>query len=101
MNKFPHDRGWLRKTYTGGGRNSDEGKVVVVVVIVLERLVRCCQVHWNRNPERIHKIRVIQVINNRVANTRTKMVGASATKTIGVSVRNILVKTIEWGYEMK
>jgi hypothetical protein len=28
MNKFPQDRGQLCDKYAGGGRNSDEGKVV-------------------------------------------------------------------------
>jgi hypothetical protein len=49
--------------------------------------------------EHTHKIRVIQHINRRAANTRTKMVGVSVTKTMGVSVMNILEKLIEWGFE--
>jgi hypothetical protein len=28
MNRSPHDCGWLRNKYAGGGRNGDEGKVV-------------------------------------------------------------------------
>jgi hypothetical protein len=28
MNKFPHDRGWLRDKYAGGGRDGNKGKVV-------------------------------------------------------------------------
>jgi hypothetical protein len=51
--------------------------------------------------ERTHRIRAIQLINNRVANTRTKIVGALATKTMGVLVMNILVEMIEWGCKMK
>jgi hypothetical protein len=51
--------------------------------------------------EHTHRIRVIQAINSRVANTSTKMVGASATKTMGVgaSMMNILIEMIEWGLE--
>jgi hypothetical protein len=111
MNKFPHDRGWLHETYTGGGRNGDEGKVVGegwsggcggdrprMASSMLSGLLEQESLAMT---EHTHKIRAIQVINNRVVNTRTKMVGASATKMIGVSVTNILVKTIEWGYEMK
>jgi hypothetical protein len=51
--------------------------------------------------EHTHKIRVIQVINNRVANTITKIVGASAMKTmgVGVSTMNILIEMTEWGLE--
>jgi hypothetical protein len=50
-----------------------------------------------------HKIRAIQAINSRVANTSTKMVGVSATKTMGVgaSKMNILIETIEWGFRMQ
>jgi hypothetical protein len=111
MNKFPHDRGWLRETYTGGGRDGNEGKVVD------EGLSRGCGGDYPQMAslmllgslgleslvmtKHTHKIRAIQLINNRVANTRTKMVGASATKMIGVSVVNILVEMIEWGYRMK
>jgi hypothetical protein len=50
-----------------------------------------------------HRIRAIQAINSRTANTSTKIVGVSATKTIGVGVStmNILTGTIEWGFRMK
>jgi hypothetical protein len=50
-----------------------------------------------------HKIRAIQVINSRAVNTSTKIVGASAIKTmgVGVSIMNILIATIEWGFRMK
>jgi hypothetical protein len=107
MNKFPHDQGWLRNKYAGGGRDSDEGKVVgegwsggcggdcprtassvSSGSLGLESLVMT---------ERTHKIRVIQAINNRVTNTRTKMVGALAMKMIGVSIVYILVRLVEWG----
>jgi hypothetical protein len=30
MNRFPHNRGWLRDKYVGGGRDGDNGKVVGV-----------------------------------------------------------------------
>jgi hypothetical protein len=111
INKFPHDRGQLHEMYTEGGRDSDKGKVVdeglsggcgsdhpqtassmLSGSLGLESLVMT---------KHIHRIRVIQLINNRVANMRMKMVGASATKTIGVSVMNILVEMIEWGYKME
>jgi hypothetical protein len=47
--------------------------------------------------EHTHKIRAIQVINSRVMNTSTKIVGVSATKTMGVgaSTMNILIEMIE------
>jgi hypothetical protein len=43
----------------------------------------------------------IQAITSRVVNTSTKIVGASAMKTmgVGVSTMNILIEMIEWGLE--
>jgi hypothetical protein len=106
MNKFPHDQGWLCEAYTGGGCDGNEDKVVdeglsggcggdhprtaslmLSGLLGLESLVMT---------KYTHRIRVIQLINNRVVNTRTKIVGALATKMIGVLVTNILVEMIEW-----
>jgi hypothetical protein len=109
MNKFPHDRGQLCKAYMGGGHDGDKGKVVD------EGLSGGCGSDRPRtassmssrfigigipgdNQACTHRIRAIQAINSRVANTRTKTVGASATKMIGVSVVYILLGMIEWGF---
>jgi hypothetical protein len=92
MNKFPHDRGWLHNKYVGGGCDGDEGKMlgegwsggcggdhprmassILSGSLGLESLLII---------EHTHKIRAIQVINNRVTNTSTKIVGVSATKTM-------------------
>jgi hypothetical protein len=48
-----------------------------------------------------HKIRAIQAINSRVADTRTKMVGALVMKMMGVSVVYILSRLVEWGFKMR
>jgi hypothetical protein len=111
MSKFPHDQGWLREMYMGGGHDGNEGKVVD------EGWSGGCggdcsqtassmlsgSLGWESlaMTKRTHRIRAIQLINSKVMNTRTKMVGALATKMIGVSVTNILVKMIEWGCKMK
>jgi hypothetical protein len=94
----------------GGGCNSDEGKVleegmsggggecpqmanlISLGLLGVESLVMT---------EHTHKIRAIQLINEGVVNMRTKTVGGSAMKTIGVSVVNILVEMAEWGLWMK
>jgi hypothetical protein len=100
MNKFPHDRGQLRDEYVGGGRDIDEGKVVgegwsggcggdcpqtassmLSGLLGIESLLMI---------KHTHKMRVIQVKNIRVENTNTKMVEASATKLVGVSMMYIL-----------
>jgi hypothetical protein len=93
----------------GGGRDSDEGNVVgegwsggggdrprMASSMSSGSLRQESQAVF----EHTHRIRAIQAINNRVVNTITKMVGALATKTmgVGVSITNILLmKTIEWG----
>jgi hypothetical protein len=45
--------------------------------------------------KRTHRIRAIQQINKRLVNIMMKIVGALATKTMGVSVTNILVGMTE------
>jgi hypothetical protein len=108
MNKFPHDWGWLHNKYAGGGRDSNKGKVVeeelsggcggdcpqtaslmLSGLLGLELLVIT---------EHTHRIRTIQAINNKVMNTRTKIVGALAMKTIGASVVYILLRLVEQGF---
>jgi hypothetical protein len=103
MNKFPHNRGWLCETYTGGGHDGDEGKVVGEgwsggcggdhPRMASSMSLGSLGVESLAMTESIHRIRAIQVINNRVTNTKTKTVGVSATKMMGVYVVYIL-----WGW---
>jgi hypothetical protein len=111
MNKFPHDRGRLHDKYVGGGRNGNEGKVVGegwsggcggdcprTASLMSSGSLRLESLAMT---EHTHKMRTIQAINNRVANTRTKTVGASAMKTMGVLVVYILLRLVEWEFRMK
>jgi hypothetical protein len=90
----------------GGGHDSDEGKVVGEGVSgggdrpQTANSISTGSLGTNSLviTERTHKIRAIQQINRRVANIMMKIVGASATKTMGVLVMNILVEIAEWGF---
>jgi hypothetical protein len=91
----------------GGGHDSDEGKVVGEGVSggggdrpQTANSISTSSLGTNSLviTERTHKIRAIQQINRRVANIMMKIVGASATKTMGVLVMNILVEIAEWGF---
>jgi hypothetical protein len=94
MNRFPHDRGQLRDKYVGGGRDGDGGKVVGVGGSgggdrprkASSTLSGSSRFELLTMTERTHNIRANQAMTSRVANTNTKIVGASGTKTMEVVV---------------
>jgi type II secretory pathway component GspD/PulD (secretin) len=87
INKFPQDWGQLREAYMGGGRNSDESKVVEEgwsggggeqPRIANSTLSSSLGMNSLVMTKHTHKIRTIQHINKRVMDVRMKMVEVSA-----------------------
>jgi hypothetical protein len=100
MNRSPHDRGWLRDKYAGGGRDGDEGKVVDVGMsgdcggdrprMANSMSSGSLWIESLEMTERTHNKRAIQAMINKIEKTITKIVEASEVKTRGASVVYIL-----------